>query len=119
LCGVAALLAFALSSGTIITARRGDPIEVAPIKCKEEGSLKSKEATLQTSIVFTNKEDQPVSIYWLDYDGKRIPYGTLGTGQVFSTKTYVTHPWLIADAKGNCKAIYMPTYERLEVNLGR
>jgi hypothetical protein len=56
-------------------------------------------------------------VYWLDYDGKRIPYGAIGKGEVFSTQTYVTHPWLITDAKDNCKAIYMPTSKRLEVSV--
>jgi hypothetical protein len=123
-CAVAALLAFVFSG-------RSDPsrlIQMAPappaaspaaasINCKEEGTLRSLEGNVQTSIVFTNKENRPIHVYWLDYDGKRILYETLGTGQVFSIQTYVTHPWLITDAKDNCKAIYMPTSKRLEVSV--
>jgi TIR domain/VHL beta domain len=119
-CAVAALLAFVFSG-------RSDPSRSiptappapapAPIKCKEEGTLRSLEANVQTSIVFTNRGNQPIRVYWLDYDGKRILYETLGTGEVGSNPTYVTHPWLITDAKDNCKAIYMPTPERLEVSV--
>jgi TIR domain/VHL beta domain len=115
-CAVAVLLAFVFSGRPSVTgALGGNP--VAPIKCKEEGTLRSLEANVQTSIVFTNKENQPIRVYWLDYDGKRILYGTLETGQVLTQDTYVTHPWLITDAKDNCKAIYMPTSKRLEVSV--
>lgn len=120
-CAVAAVLAFVFSG-------RSDPSRLIPmapapappaasIECKEEGTLRSLEANVQTSMVFTNKESQPIRVYWLDYDGKRILYETLGTGQVFSIQTYVTHPWLITDAKDNCKAIYMPTSKGLEVSV--
>jgi len=81
------------------------------------GTLRSLEANRQTYIVFTNKGNKPIRVYWLDYAGKRIPYGMLETGQVLSFQTYVTNPWLIADAKGNCKSIYMPTSKRLEVSV--
>ena len=132
-CAVAALLAFVFSgrsdSSRFIAPAPAPPAAsaappaasaappAASINCKEEGTLRSLEDKVQTSIVFTNKEDQPIRVYWLDYDGKRIPYGTIGKGEVFSTQTYVTHPWLITDAKDNCKAIYMPTSKRLEVSV--
>jgi hypothetical protein len=88
-----------------------------PVKCNEEGTLRSLEGNVQTTIVFANKGNQPIRAYWLDYAGRRISYGMLGTGQIFSTQTYVTHPWLIADAEDNCKAIYLPTADRLEVSI--
>ena len=91
--------------------------EATPINCKEERNLRSLKGTVKTSIVFINKENQTIRVYWLDYDGKRIPYGALERDQVFSTMTYLTHPWLITDARDKCKAIYMPTSQRLEITV--
>jgi hypothetical protein len=113
---LAAVLAWVYMRGSSVSSSSGSG--PAPIKCKEEGTLRSLEGNVQTTVAFTNKGSQPIRVYWLDYAGKRIPYGTFGTNQVFSTQTYVTHPWLIADAKDNCRAIYMPTPERLEVSVG-
>jgi hypothetical protein len=89
--------------------------EVAPVDCKDEPRLRSLVAGVATSIVFTNKGEKTIRLYWLDYDGKRTPYGTLTRNQVLSVQTYPTHPWVVTDIKDEYKAIYMPAPQRLEI----
>jgi hypothetical protein len=66
-------------------------------------------------IRFTNTTTQPVVVYWLNYQGERDPSEdqkeTLKPGQSGFRLTYLTHPFLIADASGKCMGIYQPTRE--------
>jgi uncharacterized protein YkwD len=61
-----------------------------------EGSIRSIESERVTSIRFQNLATFPVQIYWLDYEGKRVLYGTLSPQQYYDQPTYVSHPWLVA-----------------------
>lgn len=53
-------------------------------------------------LVFSNQTKGTVSIYWLDFNGERVLYNTLGPGESDRQQTYVTHPWVIVDAEGRC-----------------
>lgn len=58
-------------------------------------SLKSKEGKTETAIRFRNGLDEPVLVYWLNYDGEEIRYKTLKPGREYTQHTYVTHPWIV------------------------
>ena len=50
------------------------------------------------NVVFSNKANQPVKVFWMNPKGKPRPYGTLETGW---SKPYQSRPgavWMIADA---------------------
>jgi TIR domain len=87
------------------------------VDCKEEAHLRSIEGSTATSIAFVNETDQPIQIYWLGYDGKRTPFGTLAKDQVLAEDTFMTHPWVVTRANGRCKAIYLPSRRRSEVGV--
>jgi CSLREA domain-containing protein len=53
-------------------------------------------------ITFDNQSGVTVSIYWLDYQGNRVFYNTLPSGQSYDQQTWITHPWVALDAGGNC-----------------
>ena len=65
----------------------------------DQSSLRSKEGNIETAIDFMNSMDEPIAIYWIDYDGKKKLYATLRPGEKYSQHTYVTHlikfelPW--------------------------
>lgn len=61
-----------------------------------EGKIRSVEGVRTTSIRFDNVAAFPVQIYWLNYEGKRVLYGTLAPQQSYVQPTYVSHPWLLA-----------------------
>jgi hypothetical protein len=79
------------------------------ISCNEEKKLRSLGTTNATAITFVNRASNSKGIYWVDFNGGRKLYGTLQHGQSISIRTYITHPWVIADSSGGCEAIYMPT----------
>ena len=63
---------------------------------------------MSTSITFTNKTDYVIRIYWLNFSGDRVLYGTLNSRQILSQQTYITHPWVVTNNSDQCLAIYMP-----------
>lgn len=75
--------------------------------CSLEGSLKSASGAA-TTISFANHTNGEISIYWLDFNGQRKLYKKLAAGQNYEQSTYLTHPWLVANAQDNCIGIYTP-----------
>ena len=59
-------------------------------------------------ITFVNRSNQAVNVYWLDFGGNRKLYQTLEAGGSYTQQTYLTHPWLVADASGRPWNVYMP-----------
>lgn len=58
-------------------------------------SIASKESTLLT---FDNRSAVSVTVYWVGYDGREVPYGTVAPGGRLEQPTYVTHPWVLRTA---------------------
>lgn len=72
-----------------------------------EGRVLSKLDQPATPVIFLNKTDKPVRMFWLDFEGKRKSYGDIPPGGVTSQSTYVTHAWLL-ESDGKCLGIYVP-----------
>lgn len=94
--------------------------------CSGEGRIKSNQSD-GISMDFINQRGSNMSIYWLDYNAKRVSYRqNLPTGQTHPQGTFVTHPWLITDSTGTCIGIYRPitktnktlTFKNNEVIIG-
>ncbi|MEP6690216.1 MAG: hypothetical protein ABJD07_03610 [Gemmatimonadaceae bacterium] len=84
--------------------------ELTAIPCSQEPSVASQ-TTMRGSalLIFENSSNSRRAIIWIDYQGRRINALELGPGEVASVSTYVTHPWLVADAtNGQCGGIYQP-----------
>jgi von Hippel-Lindau disease tumor supressor len=64
--------------------------------------------TVSTSIKFVNKSQQVIKVYWLDYKGRRVLYGTPKPGEALPIQTFLTHPWVITDGDDNAQSIYFP-----------
>ncbi len=73
--------------------------------CEEENAVRSWLHNQRASITFTNDRATEASLFWLDYEGKRRPYGVVKPGVSASIASYVTHPWLLADSIGRCLAV--------------
>lgn len=88
---------------------------ITSVGCQQESSLKSLNSDVGSFLRFTNSTDKPVTLYWINYEGKRDPnkdqQQTLKPGESAVRFTYLTHPFLIADANGKCLGIYQPTRE--------
>jgi hypothetical protein len=84
---------------------------VAPLRdrgCAKEGSVRRAGGlNASTHIVFRNKTANPVSVFWIDGGGKRESYGRLRPGRSKDQPTFVTEPWVVADAVGKCLGVYV------------
>lgn len=93
-----------------------DPAEIATftglkaVSCDQEGSLKSDRVPDKSTVVFNNKAQGDINIYWLDFNGKRVSYKQgLKAGATHNQGTFITHPWVITNDKDQCMGIYVPT----------
>jgi hypothetical protein len=72
--------------------------------CNDENKLSSLSGERSATINFANDTAAVRQIFWINYSGQRVPYQTLQPGQQYTQPTYITHPWVITDADGICKA---------------
>jgi dipeptidyl-peptidase-4 len=66
-----------------------------PALSPETAPRASRNTGAETSVVFVNKSGADASLFWLDLDGIRQPYGTVPAGAERQLRTYAGHVWLI------------------------
>lgn len=60
--------------------------------------MRSLKGDQSTNITFINTRSNPIHLYWRNYDGARVSYGTVAAnGGRKDQQTFVTHPWVITD----------------------
>lgn len=87
-----------------------DPtLELVPLDCKLESNLASEvsQKPYSDTIRFENAGNETRRLHWLDLLGRRQLYATLQPGEYKVQKTRTSEIWVISDAKGNCKGIYI------------
>jgi hypothetical protein len=100
------------SGGTTAELFASGPTNRLPgFNCNLESSLHSIVGTQTAAIFFLNASGSTRSVYWLNYGGTRTLYATLSPGLSYVQGTFLTHPWVTADAGGTCQAIFLPTLE--------
>jgi hypothetical protein len=96
-----------------------DRLYTDEIACHNEGQLRSSFGlgSKPAYIRFENKLDRNIQIFWLDYGGKRQPFGMLPARGTIDMDSFTSHPWLVADEQGRCMGIYVPQtrYELVEL----
>ena len=103
--------AHGVGADTAATADR-EVTELQPLDCSQEAALKSIDSRNLTAIRFVNETAGTVKIYWLDYEGQRVPYAVLPAGRFYRQSTYVTHPWVVTDESDQCLAIFLTDRRR-------
>ncbi len=53
----------------------------------------------ETKITFENNLEETIEIFWLSFEGKRVSYGKIESGQKFSQRTFENQIWLVIDSK--------------------
>ena len=80
--------------------------------------MKSPKDKGPRQVRFLNRSDQPVKIYWLDYEGKRMPWSqstvSAGSSRVCHT-SYAGHAWLFTDKDDKGLGIYVLGKDTTEV----
>ncbi|KAL2740322.1 von Hippel-Lindau tumor suppressor [Vespula squamosa] len=59
--------------------------------------LRSLDNSQISFVRFINCTTRTVALYWIDYQGQAISYGTLYPGSYVDIDTFVTHPWIFVD----------------------
>lgn len=60
----------------------------------------------EINLIFVNKTDNKVQLFWLNTDGKRINYGTIPAGGRRQQNTFAGHIWLVVDENDKVIAAY-------------
>lgn len=81
----------------------------APAPRPSERSVNSNQPA---SVTFVNAGSRPVSIVWVDYEGKERPYSTLKPGERYTQSTFATHVWRIKDGSRTAETITVSAGQR-------
>ncbi|KAJ6259428.1 hypothetical protein Dda_6330 [Drechslerella dactyloides] len=85
------------------------PYFIQPIHPDNEPGSRSVNGDKAVKLIFINNRASAVRLWWLDYNGKRVDYGTVGDGEIKEMDTYVTHPWVLVDeSSGSVLGIFHP-----------
>jgi hypothetical protein len=86
----------------------GRTLSGGEFSCSLEHSLKSLTGDHSVTVTFQNLSSEAISTYWLDYTGKRVFYQRINGGDSYTQQTYISHPWVLVDATGQCRKIILP-----------
>jgi hypothetical protein len=78
----------------------------ADSSCSREGSSRSAKTTQAAKVTLTNQTKETLTVYWLDFEGKRQKWFDLSAGQAFEQPTLVGHLWLVTKPNGQCLSIF-------------
>src|SRR5438552_11906170 len=106
-----ALLLFLLAAFALLLG--GAPPALGQKKhAAEEKGVRALKSDIPTSIEFLNRGQQPIKLYRLDEEGKRVFVAELKTGERRTEATFLTHPWLLTDEQDNALALHYPDAEK-------
>jgi uncharacterized caspase-like protein len=77
------------------------------LSCNDESSTRSIEGLHTTSFTLRNQTRATLTVYWLDYQGKRQKWFELPPERMVKQDTYLTHAWLVTDPGGKCLRIFI------------
>lgn len=83
-------------------------VELKKLPVKKEGKIKSLHSNTCSLIRFENETNKTITVYWLDFDGKRQHKGVIEPFGVWDNhQTFDTHPWLLADEDDRGLALFV------------
>ena len=62
-----------------------------------------------------NNQNEAVYLWWVDYSGNPAPFATIQSGSTYGVSTYGTHPWLVADIRGDLISSVVPYKSNVEL----
>ena len=87
-------------------------VELPALKPDREKELRSGEDGIKTQVRFVNRTSGELKLYWLDGEGKRLPYGVVPAGGSVTQGTFATHVWLVAGKDERVVALFVAAAER-------
>ena len=77
--------------------------------CNAEPSSRSLNSDAATSFTLVNDTSETLGLWWLNFQGQRVHYQDIPSGQTRHQGTFVTHPWVVADSSGQCIRLFLVT----------
>jgi VHL beta domain/WXXGXW repeat (2 copies) len=75
--------------------------------CDAEANYASRPSQDSAGIVFVNRGDKPVKIYWLNFQGQRVLYNpNLPPAARHAQQTFVGHNWVVTTLTEQCLDIF-------------
>jgi VHL beta domain len=95
------------------------PVQALAISksCRGESKARSKNSNTSTIVTFSNKRSDSLTIYWLNFQGKRVFYNELPSGTSYDQQTFVTHPWVAVTRSGACFGPFLPRRSKRSITL--
>ena len=86
----------------------GDDTPGGFVSCEQEQTLKASSGTAPIRLVLFNASGTSLQLFALDHEGKRTRRIGLGDNRTATIMTYVSRPWVVANAAGQCLEIVLP-----------
>ncbi|MFT5466755.1 MAG: hypothetical protein ACI8UO_001855 [Verrucomicrobiales bacterium] len=97
--------------------RGGGLPKLKPLPLEKLEGAKSGDSTERTFLRIRNQTDEPVRIFWIDFEGKRQPKGSIAPKQDWSQETFASHLWLLTDESGEPQQLLETTAEDSQLDL--
>nr|XP_033332550.1 von Hippel-Lindau tumor suppressor homolog [Megalopta genalis]XP_033332551.1 von Hippel-Lindau tumor suppressor homolog [Megalopta genalis] len=103
--------------GSLIRNQREVRLGILPEK--QTPFLRSLDNKVKSYVRFCNTTSHVVALFWIDYEGRAVRYGTLSRNNCLDIDTFVTHPWIFVDQQTgdryavNHKSVFYPEPHRL------
>jgi hypothetical protein len=101
----AALLVVA--AGAILSGRAEASAPAPDASCSQEHGLRSLNDNTPATILFVNHSSVVVQTFWLDFTGKRVFYARIPVAASYTQRTWITHPWIVADLSATCLTLHI------------
>jgi hypothetical protein len=83
------------------------PAKAIVQNCDKVDGIHSTSYDQNAVLTITNYLDSSVMIYWINYQGNRVLYRTLASGESYRQETFFTHVWLAASQDGSCASLFV------------
>ena len=104
-------------AGAASAVATGRPPNAPEIPLELKRAPRSQHANNPVEIEFRNRSQRVYRMYWINYQGLPVLYGTIYPDQNIHQGTYITHPWLITDENDNFVKLHFPDYAATKVDL--
>jgi hypothetical protein len=86
----------------------GDDSPGGVAACSDATSLKAARDTAPIKLVLFNGSGADIQLLSVDFEGHRTRHAIVGDEMTGTMLTYVGHPWIVADAAGQCLEVVWP-----------
>ena len=86
----------------------GDDTPGGVVACAQEQTLKHSPGTAPIKLILYNGSGADIRVFELDFEGKRARHVLIGDDRSAPIMTYISRPWVVTDASGQCLEIILP-----------